>query len=155
MKGWSTRDLKALCPCVRERVHAVMELFLHRTATHLQVIETARDLERQRHYVDIGVSKPGSLIAGPHRGKHLTRDGLVPQVIEAARVLACDMAPQRYLSLPHWNPEGHFWGVYGELALARGLLWGGDWDDTPGRRPFNGWDFPHVYLQQCQCKERE
>jgi len=153
VKGWSTRDLAALCPCVRHKVEGLLELFLHRTGgASLQVIETARDIERQRHYVEIGASKPGTLEDGPYRGKHLTRNGAVPLDITLARVLACDVAPKSYLTLPYWDPEGRRWGVLGDIALSLGLKWGGDWDRTPGRRPYNGWDFPHVYLEACECR---
>jgi hypothetical protein len=152
VRGWSTRDLRALCPCVRSRVEAVRELYLHRVAAQLKVIETARDMERQAEYVRLGASKPATMEDGPHRGKHLTRDGRIPERVSDARVLACDMAPAEYLSQPKWNPGGRLWLVYGELALARGLEWGGTWDDTPGRAPYDGWDRPHVYLRECRCR---
>ena len=124
----------------------VRTIYTVRTGGHLQVIETARDLERQREYVRLGVSRT-------LESRHLAPGGAIPARPSGARVLACDLAPSFVLGLPKWDPDNPAWTTFGEIALDAGLKWGGDWDSTPGRAPYDGWDSPHVYLEECKCRK--
>lgn len=127
--GWSTRHLSGLCPCVRERFKRVKRDF-EADGDALQVIETLRDLERQKHYKAIRVSKT-------LKSKHLPQppNGLA---------LAVDAAPKAYLAMQGWNPAGSLWARYHDLIEGHGLKSGYlQW----------GWDHPHAYLDKCECGE--
>jgi peptidoglycan L-alanyl-D-glutamate endopeptidase CwlK len=99
----------------------------------LQIIETMRDLERQRYYVKIGASQT-------LQSKHLPQ---APNNLS----LAIDCCPVEYLAVKGWASGGDLWDAYGIAMVSAGLLWGGNW------RTFV--DKPHVYLDECVCQEAE
>lgn len=136
--GTSTKDLNALCPCVRRLFLDVYEAMKLREIP-LSVIETARDLERQRYYKLIGSSKTlkSSHLPQPPNGKSL----------------AVDAAPKSVLLLKNWGaplkkgaPPHPDWLAYTAEARSAGLLCGADWAGQD-----QGWDYPHVYLTACRC----
>jgi len=128
--GWATKNLRLLCPCVRALcVELVGTAKVH--GIRVAVVETLRDLPRQRYYAETGVSRT---LASPH----------LPQPPNQLS-LAFDLVPREYLPMKLWNPGGELWTRLGALAGDLGLMWGGDW-----RR----WkDRPHFYLDRCRCKE--
>ena len=123
--GWATRDPLKLCPCVRSRWLD----FAERAPAPLVLIETLRDLERQRYYYNSRVSRT-------LKSKHL------PQPPNGLS-LAFDTCPREYLRLKGWAPDGGLWYALGSVGLALGLHWGGSWTRFPDR--------PHFYLTSCAC----
>jgi len=128
LPGTASKDPMLLCPCVRSRYVATRE----RAAAAgliLTLIETRRDEERERHYVETGVSQTMHSLHLPQPPNGLA--------------LAFDIAPTVYLPTKGWSPAGALWAQLGALVKAAGLEWGGDW---------NGWkDLDHFQLKQCAC----
>lgn len=95
----------------------------------LVLIETLRDMARQVHYINIGVSwtMNSMHLPQPPNGK----------------ALAFDVAPEIYLDMKGWNPSGEHWDTVGAMGKALGLDWGGDYVKTPDR--------PHFFLTKCIC----
>ena len=121
------RDPEMLCPCVH-RLHTEMVDMATAREICPVTIETIRELDRQQHYVGLGVSwtlKSYHLAQPPHDLS-----------------LAFDLAPQEYLSHPLWNPDGEKWDQLGDLGQLIGLEWG-----------FQLWrkDKPHFQLTMCEC----
>lgn len=128
-KAW--KDIKKLCPCIRGLYFQLADAFWEATSEELVVIETLRDVERQKHYVRIGASRTMN-------SKHL------PQPPDM-KSLAFDVCPSSYLKLKQWNPHGAHWTLLGRLAKDLGLGWGGSlW--LPSFV-----DQPHFQLKECQC----
>lgn len=127
--GWATKDPLALCPCVRSRFLDLVER-AKAVGIELVVIETARDLNRQRWYKAHGLSQ--------------TLNSYHLQQPPGGKSRAFDVCPRAYLRTKQWNPGGSMWERLGEIGRALGLEWGGDWD---------GWkDRPHFQLTACQCE---
>jgi hypothetical protein len=126
LPGWSSKDPKYLCPCVREKYLALLNWSLFDTPQRVELttIETARDEIRQAYYKKIGVSRT-------LKSKHLPP------------YLAFDIAPTEYLSLKAWNPQGPLWKKLGAAGEKLGLEWGGRWESFP--------DLPHFQLSKCEC----
>ena len=134
MPGWASKDPLKLCPCVRAKFLTFMET-CKAANIDVAVIETARDLERQKYYRAIGTTRTlKSLhLPQPPRGKSL----------------AFDVCPKAYLRIKGWFPMGPLWRNLAILGNARGLTWGGDW-----KKGDDGWrDLSHFYLDRCECPE--
>jgi hypothetical protein len=99
----------------------------------LAVIETRRDLERQRYYKAHGVSRT-------LKSSHLPQE---PNGLS----LAVDVCPKPYLVIKGWAPGAPLWLELTEAARDLGLACGADW------ATFKDW--PHLYLPKCACAERE
>lgn len=126
--GWATRDPLQLCPCIRVRW---LDFATECKAREIPIllIETARDLERQRYYKSIGVSRTLKSMHLPQPPNGLS--------------LAFDVCPREYLRVKGWSPGGQLWPILSEVGADVGLLWGGDW---------RGWkDLPHFYRERCSC----
>jgi hypothetical protein len=126
--GHASRDPQRLCPCVREKFHALQDAAIERGIL-TRTVETLRDDARQAHYISIGTS-------------WTTRSLHLPQPPNGL-ALAFDVVPTDYVLMKSWNPAGPFWRELGQIGKALGLLWGGDWQSTPDR--------PHFELKKCQC----
>lgn len=127
--GKAYRDLRYLCPCIRQKCIQLNRDFEQLTGDFLVVIETLRNEERQHYYLSIGASRTMN-------SKHL------PQPPDDLS-LAFDACPNTYLSLKAWHPRGIYWKNLGALGRKLGLEWGGDWKSFP--------DQPHFQLPECQC----
>jgi len=121
------KDPLKLCPCVRKRYESLRVKSIEMDLP-LTLIETLRDMQRQVHYVNIGVSK--TLLS-----KHLPQP---PHNLS----LAFDIVPTSLLTEPGWDGSSPLWGRMGLLGQSSGLLWGFRlW----------GWDKPHFHLPKCEC----
>jgi peptidoglycan L-alanyl-D-glutamate endopeptidase CwlK len=122
------RDPERLCPCVRRRYEALLAQCYSKDI-QLVLIETIRTVERQRYYLNKGVSKTMN-------SYHLPQ---VPNMLS----LAFDVCPHEYLAYPRWNSDGEKWSTTVDLAVALGLSSGfKEW----------GWDKPHFHLRRCACE---
>ncbi len=126
LPGWSSKDPKYLCPCVRAKYNKLVS----KLAFKITLIETGRDLARQRYYVKVGASKTMA-------SKHL----LTPDDDGGGHCRAFDVCPTEYLPLKGWNPNGPLWKKLGAAGESLGLEWGGSW----------GWDNPHFEKENCSC----
>lgn len=128
--GWATRDPLKLCPCVRERWRDFATECKAREIPIL-LIETARDIARQRYYKSIGVSRTLKSMHLPQPPNGLS--------------LAFDACPREYLRVKGWSPGGLLWPRLGRIGREGSLrlLWGGDWRTFP--------DLAHWYLERCLC----
>lgn len=130
--GWATHDPEKLCPCIRAlyvrfKAHVEKDLGIPITC-----IETMRDLERQKFYLEQGTSQTLHSYHLPQPPKGLA--------------LAFDVAPIAYLALKGWAPGGPLWARLGQVGRDLGLEWGGDWT--------GGWkDKPHFQAAggRCHC----
>ena len=133
LPGWASRDPQYLCECIKAKHLALLD-WAWEQDIELTTIETARDLERQKHYKKIGASRI-------LRSKHLVSASSAP----AAGSLAFDIAPTEYLALKAWNPRGPLWQKLGKTGEKLGLTWGGRWASFP--------DLPHFQLEKCTCEK--
>lgn len=118
------KDPFKLCPCVRTKYFSLKE----KTKEPLTLIETLRDMSRQIHYVNIGVSKTMF-------SKHLPQP---PNNLS----LAFDVVPTSLLTEPLWDTHSPLWEKLGRLGESLGLSWG---------YRLWGWDKPHFHLPKCEC----
>lgn len=118
------RDPKKLCSCIRGRIEKLIQTF----PEPLKIIETLRTPERQRYYIEIGVS-------WTIRSKHLPQS-------PGGMALACDIAPSSLLKLKAWAPLSPLWTEMGEKGEGLGLKWGGRWKQK---------DLVHFELPKCLC----
>jgi hypothetical protein len=122
------RDPDKLCPCIRRKYDTLLAQCYSKDI-QLVTIETIRAIDRQRYYVDRGVSWTLNSL-------HLPQE---PHML----ALAFDICPHEYLSHPEWNPAGEKWMAAGRLGTDIGLGWGYDlW----------GRDMPHFQLKECECE---
>jgi peptidoglycan L-alanyl-D-glutamate endopeptidase CwlK len=127
--GWATRDPEKLCPCIRLLYYKFIARFAAREVW-IATIETMRDLERQKWYVETHVSRTLKSLHLPQPPLNLA--------------LAFDVAPRAYLDVKGWNPGGLVWDEMGAEGHRLGLQWGGDWVTFRDR--------PHFQLPKCQCR---
>lgn len=121
------RDPEHLCPCIRVRYEAVLAQCYSRNI-QLVTIETLRATDRQRYYVDRGVSWTMDSLHLPQEPNSLS--------------LAFDVCPHEYLAHPQWNFPGTKWAILGRIGTDLGLGWGFDiW----------GKDKPHFQQLECGC----
>lgn len=123
-KVWNTPN--KLCPCIREKYFKLTEILDELNIAH-RTLETLRDVERQRYYVNIGTSKTMN-------SKHLPQG-------DSGLSLAFDLVPTEYLALKHWNPNGVLWETIRYHSRNVGLIC-----NIP-------WDKPHHQLNKCECKK--
>lgn len=126
LPGFATKDPLALCPCIREKF-----LRLFESGIDLVVIETARDEERQKHYINSGVSWTTN-------SKHMPQPPY-------GKSLAFDVCPKCIVCEKGWAPGHELWETLGLAGKVLGLEWGGDWRQK---------DRPHFQLGQCACPKR-
>lgn len=131
LPGYATTDPMKLCPCARSKYLDLVEV-CHGQGLKLLLIETMRDIVRQQYYREHGVSKT-------LRSSHLPQ-----QPFELS--LAVDACPKALLEFKNWAPGHPLWLVYTAAARTVGLKCGADWLGQD-----KGWDWPHVYLDKCQC----
>lgn len=127
--GWATRDPDKLCPCIRGPYNKFIARFAVRDVW-IQTIETMRDLERQKWYVETGVSHTLQSFHLPQPPSNLS--------------LAFDVVPHAYALVKGWNPGGPLWQEMGTEGKQLGLEWGGDWPTLRDR--------PHFQLSKCRCR---
>lgn len=122
------RDIAHVCPCLREKWERLVDA-LENEECYMATIETRRDPRRQAYYLAKGVS-------WTKNSRHLPNaKGLS---------LAIDACPAEYLTMKGWNAAGRLWTVYGEMAEAMGLRWGGRWKQR---------DLCHVEMPAgCECE---
>ena len=128
--GLASKDLRKLCPCVRGRFLQHLQVAVDR-GIPIAVIETWRDLDRQRYYVSTGASQT-------MRSYHL------PQPPHGLS-LAYDIAPRAYLYMKGWNSGGELWQRLADIGLELGMEWGGNWTGFV--------DKSHYQLRACACDD--
>ncbi len=124
------RDLNKLCPCIRKKAEEFVRQ-AELVGVPVTIYETLRGVERQKHYIKIGVS-------WTMNSYHLPQppDGLS---------MAFDSAPTEYLTEPLWKPEGEHWETIAFIARNLGLKCGRDWQTHQ--------DSPHFYVDGCKCDD--
>lgn len=118
-----TVDLTQLHPALVEKVGLVLEqMRLHYAP--MRITDGCRSVAQQQQLYAKGRTAPGPIVT------HC--DGVeTPSNHQSGRAVdCCFLGPDPY-------GASHPWTVYGELARAVGLVWGGDW-----KKP----DRPHMEL---------
>jgi len=103
--------------------------FCERNNISVVTIETMRDIEMQKHYLQIGASATLHSMHLPQPPNGLS--------------LAFDIAPLAYLHIKLWNPNGALWLKIAEFSKSIGLEPGAYWKRFI--------DNPHHQLSVCQC----
>ena len=123
------RDPLRLCPCIRSLYLTLMER-CREEGIKLLLIETLRALDRQKHYVKIGVSWTLDSFHLPQPPNDLS--------------LAFDVVPKDYLREPLWMPEGPLWKDVCGIGRGLGMFVGAPWPRDKG----------HYYIRKCRCSDR-
>lgn len=119
-------------------VHPRLVIALHRIFTTMDafqmpmmVVEGVRSLERQQELYAQGRTAPGHIVTNADgiikKSNHQLKDDGFGHAVDCAFV-----SPDPF-------KDSHPWDVYGALAEAVGLEWGGHWDGLVDR--------PHIELK--------
>lgn len=132
------RDLTKVESKLREAVEVILKV-MEKGGLPMLVTDTLRTTEEQQALYAQGRTKPGQIVTYAD-GIKVKSNHQAPEGSTLGR--AVDMC---FLinGKPAWPNDSKLWNIYGAVAKAHGLVWGGDWKDSKGKpRP----DYPHIEL---------
>jgi len=117
-------------PDLQEKVHRILDAMTV-LGLEMRVTDGLRTIEQQQALYALGRSKPGKIVTNAdgvvHRSNHQVHAD------DFGHAVDCTFWVD---GTPSWA-EDLQWRLYGEMAKALGLKWGGDWSKP---------DKPHIEL---------
>lgn len=124
--------MSELCPCLREKVAALLRWGHEVKGWQMVLVETGRTPERQARVLAAGNARTS-------HSKHLPQPG-------CGLAHAADIAPYHLQQQKNWAPNDPDWLALGEQGEALGLNWGGRWSGKfrkPEQPDYKLVDCPH------------
>jgi peptidoglycan L-alanyl-D-glutamate endopeptidase CwlK len=129
--------LKGVHPLLQEKVLLILNAMS--VLSHpMMVTDGVRTLAQQQALYRIGRTKPGKIVTYADgirkRSNHQARENGYGYAVDCCFLVDIDGdGPDD----PSWS-EKHPWNLYGEMAKALGLIWGGSWTTLVDR--------PHIEM---------